>query len=53
MKVKLDPAVKYFDGSTAALRDRGEVGHTRLSKLKLPKERQSDGWPALSQSQSP
>ena len=46
-RVMFDSATGFSDGSRGTLRDRGEVGHTRMSKLRLSEERQIDGWPTL------
>ena len=47
IRVMFDTATGFSDGSWGTLRDRGEVGHTRMSKLRLSEERQIDGWPTL------
>ena len=52
VRVKFAEAVHCSDGTTAAIRDRGESGHTRLSKLKLARQRKRDCYPAPSASQS-
>ena len=51
-RVIFDTATTFSDGSRGRLHDRGEVGHTRMFKLRLSAERQSDGWPTLNSDQS-
>ena len=48
VKVNFADTVTFSDGNTAALRDKGESTHTRLSKLKLRRQRKRNSYPAPS-----
>ena len=47
VQVRFADNVSCSDGTSCALRDRGLSTHTRVSKLRLRRQRQRDSYPAL------